>query len=423
MFDNFLNKNTKILSQIDSVYSDIQTTVAKNNNKKDVVAWGYLFKDIWYGLHSELKWTHYHLDRKSKTRKFMEKIFPSIKETAALKLAMLAKVFPSLKYLAKKEPLFTQCPILQKDSNLSLTFPPNTITYKTIYGFDLCATGLDIQYTLITGHYHVELSETLLMLRSLQHIDAFIDVGANIGFYSLLMAQESEKKIPVFACEPGTENLKNMSKAIKINGMEKAITVLPFALGEETGKAELYLASRCAGDNTMSPTAGRDVCGSETVDVKTLDNVITQFNLKRKNCFIKIDVEGHEEMVLKGGKELLNSEFKPIILIEAWPESKIHPKNNHIFVINFLESCGYNIFSIFPAQNKKGPLVDFDTKHPTKNLPPTANYLAIPKNKMDLLKILNAPVDMRVFSSTEALISVKKYVDGSYSQLQNRLNE
>lgn len=420
MLNNFLSQNTKILSCIDSTYCKIQATINENKNKRDICTWKHHFQLVWSEIQIGLRWPI--PDEKSKKRLFLEKIFPALKKTKSLKLSVLSKIFPSLKYLANpREPLFTQSPILQKNSNVFLTFPPQTLTYKTIYGFDLCASGFDIQYPLMTGHYHAELAETLLMLRAVPHIDSFIDVGANIGFYSLLLAQEGNSKVSVFACEPSSENLKKLNTAIKINGMEKIITVLPFALGEKEGNVKLYLSSLCHGNNSVSPAPEVDIYDHEMVEIKTLDSVIKHLNLKQKNCLIKIDVEGYEEMVLMGGKEFLNSDYKPIILLEAWPTSKLHPKNNQVFVMNFLKDFGYRIFSIFPVQHQVEPLMPFDTSRPTKNLSPTGNYLAIPQNKMHLLKILNEPVDMRVFSSTDALNSLKNFLEGSCCQLTNRM--
>lgn len=420
MSKNFLEKNVEVLKQIDSTYKEIKTTINTNKNEPDINTWGKHFHRVWDELQTQAGWS---TAKKSKIRLFIDRLFPKFRKRRSLKIYFLSKIFPSLKPLAKQqEPFFTQSPILQNGSDVAVTFPPEKSTYKTVYGFNMCSSGFDILYPLMTGHFSMELSETLLMLRILPHIDTFIDVGANIGFYSLLMAHEDRNNISIYAFEPGTENLKTLSAAIKANNMESKIKVLPYALSDKPGICELQLASFCSGDNSITPSPKVGIRGSESVKVETLDNIVEKFGFKQKNCFIKIDVEGHEEMVLMGGKNFFSSDNKPIVLVESWPISKKHPKNNNIYVLSFLESCGYDIFSVFHPRQGESPLLPFSTKHPRKNRPPIANYVAIPKSKPKLLTILNEPVDMRVFSSTEALSLIEKFLNNTNIQLKNRVN-
>jgi len=129
--------------------------------------------------------------------------------------------------------------------------------------------------------------------------DIFIDVGAYVGVFTLEGAQAVGETGSVIAVEPEPRNRDLLLKNIQANGI-KNVTLVTKAIGDEKGKAKLYLSSHSA-SHSISQRVGDNYI---EVDVDTLDNLVSELGLKRVD-FIKIDAEGSELEVLKGAGNIL----------------------------------------------------------------------------------------------------------------------
>jgi len=124
----------------------------------------------------------------------------------------------------------------------------------------------------------------------------FVDVGANVGGYSVRAAARGMK---VVGFEPNPDNLALLRRNVEIN--HASVNVLPFALGAKAGKARL------------SPNGGVSRIIKEDgieVEMRTLDS----FDLPGADL-LKVDVEGYELEVFRGAKKTLEK-FHPVIMIE-----------------------------------------------------------------------------------------------------------
>jgi FkbM family methyltransferase len=145
----------------------------------------------------------------------------------------------------------------------------------------------------------------------------FIDIGANVGFFSLLSSYTFDN---VISFEPTPRTNKSLKDNIKLNKI-KNIQVYDCALSDTKGEMTLYENPYNAGGNSLTKVAGetiaksgRDDWGKHEVDVKTLDEILDKNN-QEAISLIKIDVEGHEAEVLKGSQNTL-SKYRPIIFAE-----------------------------------------------------------------------------------------------------------
>jgi len=144
--------------------------------------------------------------------------------------------------------------------------------------------------------------------------DTFVDIGANIGIFSLLAAQIVGPTGRVIAFEPVPITLEKLRANILLNDLQN-ITVVPIALSDETRRGVIHLD----GENNSGASSFRKSRNSrECVEVAldTFDRY-AQAHLATAPRLIKIDVEGAEVKVLRGMQQLLASIRRPPIVLEV----------------------------------------------------------------------------------------------------------
>ncbi len=211
---------------------------------------------------------------------------------------------------------------------------------KTPYGFLLTGSNSNHHKSMQKGEF--ERDEVDWMLEQFKSITVFIDVGANIGYFSCLARAHGKH---VIAIEPHYQNIQSLLKNIDVND-GPPVEVLPVGLSFEVGILKLYGLSS-TGASLLPHWAGAPESFSKKVPVTTLDNIIGGRFLDEQ-LLIKIDVEGHEHGVIKGAKETLERSIKPIWLVEI-TSSQFHPEGvNPNFEKTFSEFWGlkYNCYAL-----------------------------------------------------------------------------
>lgn len=174
-----------------------------------------------------------------------------------------------------------------------------------------------------------ELEGQKVFIENLKSGDIIFDIGANVGFYSLLAAELAGEESRVFSFEPLEENFNYLKKHILINNYRN-IFLFKEAVADKNDfgffKKEKSSAMGHLGD------------GNIKVETISLDEWIKNGKLPFPN-FLKIDVEGAEFSVLKGAQNLLK-EKHPIIFLS------IHGDLLREKCFNFLLSSGYDLFPI-----------------------------------------------------------------------------
>lgn len=151
-----------------------------------------------------------------------------------------------------------------------------------------------------------EYEDMALALHLLREGDLFVDIGANIGSYSILAAAAGAK---VLAFEPIPKTFEALQKNIRFNGLEDLIDARNMGLGAEVSTLEFT-----AGLDTVNHVVSEADHGVETISVPvdTLDRCLG----KRQPSVIKIDVEGFETSVLKGAAKALDSQKLLALIVE-----------------------------------------------------------------------------------------------------------
>lgn len=141
-----------------------------------------------------------------------------------------------------------------------------------------------------------------------------MDIGANIGLFSIALGLSAGPKGRVIAIEPLPDNVRRLTENAEMNGLCN-VQVHQCAVGERTGRAMLKLADDPAYASTVDVAEHRGTGETISVEQKTLDQIWREEG-EPKVDVVKLDVEGGELGVLRGGESLFKS-CKPVLLVEA----------------------------------------------------------------------------------------------------------
>jgi FkbM family methyltransferase len=202
------------------------------------------------------------------------------------------------------------------------------------------------RFAAFTGlYYAIETVGTVAAL--LKPGDAFVDVGSNIGFVSLVARRQVGESGSIFCIEPNPRLVERLRQCLDSNGIQNA-TVLNVALGDQAGEARLALPSH----HGSASLRGGESTG-EIVRVVTGDDALQNLQ-PNGNCLVKIDVEGYELLVLRGMAELMRRP-RTAFLVEitaAWLE-QLNGSAAELFAL--MHQAGFQSFipSITPFNRLK----------------------------------------------------------------------
>ena len=176
-----------------------------------------------------------------------------------------------------------------------------------------------IGINVLQGNY--ELEEVAFARTCIAPGDHVLDIGANIGYFTILMADWVGNSGSVVAFEPVPANLQLLGRSIAENGFEERIRVVPSLVSDVSGEADVLSAdvryafnsggAYIAGEAEPTPLDHRRLRVAKT----RLDG----FAMPRPVSFIKLDVEGAEGLALRGARDLLRTD-RPRVLAEINPD-------------------------------------------------------------------------------------------------------
>ena len=188
-----------------------------------------------------------------------------------------------------------------------------------------------------------EPNQTKIVKKYVHEGDVVIDVGAHVGYYTLLMAQLVGKNGKVYSFEPDPVNFELLKKSVEINGFENVVLIQK-AVSDTTEKIKLFLGDNDSAINRIYDAKLGDAKKSIDVESVTIDEYFKE-NDKLFN-FIKIDSEGSEAKIINGMEKFLTknrklimmTEFFPFLIKKSWDEKKQNLKS--------LENSGFELYNI-----------------------------------------------------------------------------
>jgi FkbM family methyltransferase len=208
-------------------------------------------------------------------------------------------------------------------------------------------------YIFIFNYY--EKKESAFIASVLRENDTFIDIGANVGYYTLL-ASKIITKGEIYSFEPELENYQRLNKNIELNNL-KNVTAVRKACTDKNG----MISFSVAGDDNKGMSSIFMLEGflshtqeaeTVTLDQFVIDNSITKIDL------IKMDIEGAELIALKGMANVLQK-LKPAMLIEILKENLIGAGSTVDDFCMYLKNINYKSYRI-GADKQLIPIHDYE---------------------------------------------------------------
>jgi FkbM family methyltransferase len=215
---------------------------------------------------------------------------------------------------------------------------PGEVIYEWINGAKIVARSGE---TGVTGNIYTGLHEFSSMgylLHVLREGDLFVDVGANVGSYTILACVV--RGTDCFSFEPVFSTFQRLMTNIRLNQLESKAKCFNIGVGDRKGKVA-FTSDQNATNHALS-----DIETSDNViiaDVATLDTILENENPN----LIKIDVEGYETLVLKGAEETLKKESLHSVIMELNGSGERY-EFDEAKILEMMSDYGFQTYSYNP---------------------------------------------------------------------------
>lgn len=221
--------------------------------------------------------------------------------------------------------------------------------FVEIQGFKLFLDSNDSQRFSTKEAY--EPFETELLKKLIHKGEVVLDIGANIGYYTLLFAGLVGQEGKVYAFEPYPANFSLLKRNIRANGFP-GVTAVPRAVSRQTGEGRLYLSRVNHGDHRLYDSGD----GRKSIEVETvaLDDFFK--DSEEKIDWIKMDIQGAEGGAIQGMPLLLQRNETLKIVTEFWPFGLQHFGTDPQRYLQLLREHGFHLWNIDEEKMKLEPV-------------------------------------------------------------------
>jgi FkbM family methyltransferase len=182
-----------------------------------------------------------------------------------------------------------------------------------------------------------EFADMAFILHFLRREDLFVDVGANVGSFTLLASGICKARTIAF--EPDPETMALLRRNVDVNGLHDYVVLREAALGAEEGEVEFTI-----GLDTMNHVVDKGEGRTRRVPIRTLDGAVGV----NPPIMIKVDVDGYEASVFQGARGVLNASTLKAVITEGQKPNDVAP----------LLEAGFSQFEYDPFQRRLGAVTD-----------------------------------------------------------------
>lgn len=198
-------------------------------------------------------------------------------------------------------------------------------------------------------HEFWEQQETAFFLEYIQPGHVVVDIGANIGYHTVLAAHRVKASGRVIAVEPDPMNTAILRRNLDLTPYPHRIKIVRAAAGEHNGEGLLYRAPFNLGDHRMFDVTGADmdvdnglIRGSLLVKILRMDDLLAD---EQRIDIIKLDTQGFEVPILRGMLATIERHH-PLIALEFWPWGVSRAGYDVMEVWHILLRLGYRFYRI-----------------------------------------------------------------------------
>ena len=172
--------------------------------------------------------------------------------------------------------------------------------------------------------------------------DVVADIGANIGWYSVLASRLVGEHGRVISFEPDLKNMELLKKNLAVAGGAGPVETRACAVSDHSSREKLFLSDTNLGDHQLFDD-GRSRKSLEVV-VESLDDIF--FAKPSRPTLVKSDTQGSEARIIRGAARLFESGWRPILILEFWPYGLKGAGDDPVALWKRLKSLGYAMYEI-----------------------------------------------------------------------------
>ena len=216
--------------------------------------------------------------------------------------------------------------------------------------------NLDLRDEWVSSTLYAEGSwepdETLFIQKTLRQGMVFVDVGAHIGYYTLIASEIVGNAGKVFAFEPDPRNFALLQRNVSANHCQNVVMEQK-AVTASSGKLLLYRSGRNFGDHRIYEPPGEiaDERGKRRsavcVDAISLDAYFERNPMRID--FLKMDIQGSEYAAFAGMQSVLQQNFDIIVLSEFWPTGLRQAGAPPEAFLDAARACGFGLYRLDQA--------------------------------------------------------------------------
>lgn len=203
-------------------------------------------------------------------------------------------------------------------------------------------------------HQQYESFETCLIEQVARPGTTVVDIGANVGYYTLVLAKQIGPAGKVIAIEPDPSNMSLLRRNLQLNHLDNVLCEQAAALDHE-GETTLYLSDINDGDHRVfdAQDDARFNQGKKRMKVVVRAIVVDKYmaELGKQADLVKVDIQGAEMLALPG---MLNTLSHPdvVLFCEFWPYALRQAGSDPIQFLETLKNQGFELFEILEATHK-----------------------------------------------------------------------
>ncbi len=212
------------------------------------------------------------------------------------------------------------------------------LEYVLIDGKKLFLDDGDSLFLSLSSH---EAMQVTLSKKEIKKGDIVLDIGAHIGYYTILFSELVGPEGKVYSFEPHPKNFQLLKKTVEINNLTN-VEIFQNIVSDKNKPVDFYISKLDSIGNRMFDS-------NEAESKIEIDSISIDEFLKNKHDkinFIKMDIQGAEVLAIDGMKETLRNNKHLKIIQEWWPDAIQKYDRTPDSHLNFLEKLGFNFYVV-----------------------------------------------------------------------------